>query len=58
MPTFKSYLDLLLIPYVHILYEIDLPFIMGSKEFEGISFLNKVLKKTGHCFIDENHYQD
>lgn len=58
MPTFKSYLDILLIPYIHILYEIDVPFVLGQKEYDGISFFNKVLRKCGFFFVDEMFYQD
>ena len=51
LPTFKSITDLVLLTYIHILYEIDLPFCNGLKEFDQITFLSKIMRKSGGYFI-------
>lgn len=33
LPSFKSYADFVLLTYIHLIYEIDLPFVTGLKEF-------------------------
>lgn len=33
IPSFKSYLDFVLLSYIHMIYEIDLPFVIGIKEY-------------------------
>jgi hypothetical protein len=53
MPTFKSILDLVLLTYIHILYEIDIPFVNGLKEFDDIMILSKTLRKCGGYFVDQ-----
>lgn len=58
VPTFRSYLDLLMIPYVNALFEIDLPFTYGNKDFEGLNYMSSLLKKVGMFFVDESLYND
>ena len=52
MPTFKSIIDLVLLSYVHIMYEIDIPFVNGVKEFDNIFILSKIFRKCGAYFIN------
>jgi glycerol-3-phosphate O-acyltransferase len=34
LPTFKSIIDFVLLSYVHVMYDIELPFVCGLKEFD------------------------
>ncbi|CDW88677.1 male sterility protein [Stylonychia lemnae] len=52
IPSFKSYLDFILLIYTHIIYEIDLPFICGMAEFEDVAILSKILKRCGGFFVN------
>ena len=41
--------------YIHILYEIDLPFVIGLKEFANLTVFSGVFKKCGALFMDKNN---
>src|SRR2546430_189123 len=55
LPSFKSLIDFVLLSYVHVMYDIELPFITGLKDFYEIPILSKILRKCGGYFIDEEH---
>lgn len=55
MPTFKSYVDFLLLTYIHIMYEVDLPFVVGLKEFDEIPVISKILRRCGGIFVNKKH---
>ncbi len=57
LPTFKSIIDFALISYIHAIYEVDLPFIDGLKEFDQIKGLSAVLRRCGGYFIDKQNLQ-
>eukprot|EP00347_Sterkiella_histriomuscorum_P008623 403344386 len=52
IPSFKSYLDFILLIYVHIIYEIELPFIIGMAEFQNVAVLSKILRRCGGFFVN------
>jgi len=52
IPTFKSYLDFILLIYTHIIYEINLPFVFGMAEFEDVAILSNLLKRCGGFFVN------
>mmetsp|Transcript_12795 Transcript_12795/g.12705 ORF Transcript_12795/g.12705 Transcript_12795/m.12705 type:complete len:216 (-) Transcript_12795:318-965(-) len=54
-PTFKSIVDFALISYIHVMYELDVPFVDGLKEFDNIMVLSKVMRKCGGFFIDKQN---
>ena len=52
LPTFKSLIDFVILSYIHVLYEIDLPWVTGLKEFDEINVLSGVMRRMGGYFID------
>jgi glycerol-3-phosphate O-acyltransferase len=58
LPTFKSIIDFTLLSYIHILYEIELPFIAGLKEFDEINVLSRIMRRCGAYFIDSKHMKN
>lgn len=52
MPAFKSIIDTALLSYIHIIYEIDLPFIHATNEYNGINIISNILKRCGAYFIN------
>lgn len=52
VPSFKSYLDFIILLYIHIIYEVELPFTFGMAEFQNVAVLTKLLKRFGGFFIN------
>jgi hypothetical protein len=52
IPSFKSYMDMVILIYIHIIYEVDLPFIAGIKEFANAAILTRILRSVGGFFVD------
>jgi glycerol-3-phosphate O-acyltransferase len=55
VPSFKSHADLVLLSYIHMMYEIDLPFVVGMNEFNNISVVSSINKKCGGFLVDSNN---
>ena len=55
LPLFKSIIDTALLSYIHILYEIDLPFIHATDEYNGIKIVSNILKKCGAYFVNQKN---
>jgi glycerol-3-phosphate O-acyltransferase len=55
VPSFKSYVDSILLIYINIIFEIDLPFEvgLGNSSFANIAMITSILKRCGAFFIDE-----
>jgi glycerone phosphate O-acyltransferase len=53
IPSFKSYVDSILLSYINIINEIDLPFEVGNSKFSNIPWITNILKRCGAFFIDE-----
>ena len=58
LPTHKSYLDFLLIAYVHYHYKLDLPFTCGDQQFFNVAFVRYLLKSGGGFFLNEKLIND
>jgi glycerol-3-phosphate O-acyltransferase len=52
VPCFKSYMDMIILIYIHITYEVDLPFIAGLEEFSNAPILTRILRNVGGFFVD------
>ncbi len=55
LPSYKSIIDYVLISYIHIMYEIDMPFVNGLKEFDEIAVVSSILRRCGGYFIETNN---
>ena len=55
MPSFKSVIDFILLSYIHVLYDMDLPFIAGIKEYDEITFMSKIMRNCGAYFVDNRN---
>ncbi len=53
IPSFKSYLDFVILHYIHIMYELDIPFVSGLQLFSDVAVMTKLLKKCGGFFVDQ-----
>lgn len=55
LPSFKSIVDFMLLSYIHVLYDMDIPFVTGLKEYDNITFLSKVMRNCGGYFVDNKN---
>jgi glycerol-3-phosphate O-acyltransferase len=53
VPSFKSIVDSILLIYINIIYEVDLPFEVGNSKYANIAMITSILKRCGAFFIDE-----
>ena len=53
IPSYKSIVDSILLIYINIIYEIDLPFEVGNTQYNHIAMITSILKRCGAFFIDE-----
>ena len=58
LPSFKSILDFALLSYIHMIYEIDLPFVAGLKEYDKIALVSTILRRCGGYMVDRKSMQD
>jgi glycerol-3-phosphate O-acyltransferase len=58
IPSFKSYLDLVLIQYIHIVYGLDLAFLSGMKEWADITLVSKILNHCGGFFLEKSKIEN
>lgn len=58
IPSFKSYMDLVLIQYIHIIYGLDLAFLSGYKDWADITILSKILRQCGGFFLERKKIED
>ena len=58
LPTFKSIIDFTLISYIHFMYELELPFIAGLKEYDEINVLSLTMRRCGGYFVDPKFIDD
>jgi hypothetical protein len=47
-------MDLVLLQYIHIIYELDLAFLSGRKEWADIYCISKLLKQCGGFFLESH----
>jgi glycerol-3-phosphate O-acyltransferase len=58
VPCFKSYMDAVLIQYIHIIYGVDLAFLSGNKEWADITVVSKLLRQCGSFFLESKKLED
>ncbi len=58
MPTYKSYLDFLLLSYVNFQYKFSLPFVCGTEDFLNITLLTSMLRSCGGFFTDRTQLKN
>lgn len=58
LPTFKSVIDFAMLSYINFLYEIDLPFVTGLKEFDEINIFSRIMRRWGAYFINTKNLND
>ncbi len=58
IPSFKSIIDFTLLSYIHIMYDMEMPFIAGLKEFDEINLLSRIMRRCGGYFVDEKYLQN
>lgn len=58
VPTHKSYIDFLLIAYIHYQYKIELPFTCGEEQLLNIALLRFLLKSGGGFFLNSKLSKD
>lgn len=51
IPTHRSYIDFLIIPYVLFAYRLALPHIAAAEDFLSIALINQFLRYQGAFFI-------
>lgn len=54
IPSFKSYMDMILIQYINIVYGLDLAFLSINKEWADITLISKILTHCGGFFLEQN----
>lgn len=54
LPNHRSHLDYLLLTYVHFFYGQELPYVVGTEKFLGISVLTRILRSCGGFFMERD----
>jgi glycerol-3-phosphate O-acyltransferase len=58
VPSFKSYMDMILIQYINIVYGLDLAFLSGNKEWADITLVSQILKLCGGFFLERKKIEN
>jgi glycerol-3-phosphate O-acyltransferase len=58
LPSFKSLIDFTLLSYIHVMYDIDLPFIAGLKQFDDVAVLSRIMRRCGGYFVNSKHLKN
>ena len=58
VPTHKSYLDFLLIAFIHYHYGIEMPFTCGDEQFFNVALVRYLLKSGGGFFMNSKLLND
>lgn len=53
VPSFKSYMDMILIQYINLVYGLDLAFLSGNKEWADITLFSQILRLCGGFFLEQ-----
>jgi glycerone phosphate O-acyltransferase len=54
VPTHKSYMDSILLGYIHYHYKLDYPFICGSEAFFSLALISILIKSTNGFHFNSN----
>jgi glycerol-3-phosphate O-acyltransferase len=52
IPTHKSYVDNMLISYIHYFYKMQMPFTFGDQQLVNLTFVRFLLKNSGAFYIN------
>lgn len=55
MPAYKSYVDFILIAFIHFHYNIDIPFFCSPEDMLHISFFSYLIRSGGGFFLNTRH---
>ena len=55
IPAYKSYVDFILIAYIHFHYNIDIPFFCSPEDMLHISFFSYLIRSGGGFFLNTQH---
>lgn len=58
LPTHKSYLDAILISYIHYFYQVQMPFSIINEQLAHIAFLSYFFKRSGALFLNSTYKND
>jgi hypothetical protein len=52
VPTHKSYMDSILLGYIHYHYKLDYPFVCGSEAFFALALISIIIKSTNGFYFN------
>ena len=55
IPAYKSYVDFILIAYIHFHYNIDIPFFCSPEDMLHINFFSYLIRSGGGFFLNSQH---
>jgi glycerol-3-phosphate O-acyltransferase len=55
VPSFRSYIDFVILSYVHFYFDLDMPFVCGHPNFSNITLFSTMLRKSGAFFMTRDH---
>ena len=58
LPNHRSHTDYLLMTYLHFFYSLKLPYVCATDAFLNITFLTKILRKSGGFFVNRDKLKD
>lgn len=54
VPTHKSYMDSILLGYIHYHYKLDYPFVCGSEAFFALALISIIIKSTNGFYFNSH----
>lgn len=58
VPTHKSYMDSILLGYIHYHYKLDYPFICGSEAFFALALISIIIKSTNGFYFNAKNMKN
>ena len=55
VPTHKSYMDSILLGYIHYHYKLDYPFVCGSEAFFALALISIIIKSTNGFYFNSSN---
>jgi glycerol-3-phosphate O-acyltransferase len=57
LPTHKSYMDSILLGYIHYHFKLDYPFVCANEAFFSLALISIMIKSTNGFKLDMNNYK-
>lgn len=54
VPTHKSYVDFILLSFIHYHYKIDIPLVCGDPALFNLAFISYLMKNSGNFRLSQN----